>query len=83
MNVVPKIMAAILKTILGKVIKVKRANNSCIDDILVDENIVSAKEVICHLKCFGLTSKTPKPMEGRAALGLKQWRDKVGVSERE
>ncbi|XP_029636193.1 uncharacterized protein LOC115211658 [Octopus sinensis] len=72
-------MATILKAILGKVDRVKRATNSYIDDILVDETVMPATEVIGHLKSFGLIAKPPEAMERGAALGLKLWRDKAGV----
>ena len=42
----PKIMTAILKTVLKKDVEVERATSSYIDDILVDEAEVTAvKEV--------------------------------------
>lgn len=40
----------------------KRPVNSYID-ILVDENIASAKEVLSHLKYFRLTAKSVEAME--------------------
>ncbi|KAK3882626.1 hypothetical protein Pcinc_012994 [Petrolisthes cinctipes] len=64
-------MTKILKTVLGKSEKIKRATNSYIDDILVDETKVATGEVVAHLKDFGLATKPPEPLDGGAALGLK------------
>ncbi|XP_036361043.1 uncharacterized protein LOC118764383 [Octopus sinensis] len=72
-------MATILKAILGKVDRLKKATNSYIDDNLVNETIMPATEFIGHLKSFGLIAKPPEAMEGGAARGLKLWRDKVGA----
>ncbi|XP_029634935.1 uncharacterized protein LOC115210471 [Octopus sinensis] len=72
-------MATILKAILGKVDRVKKATNSYIDDILVDETVMPATELRGHLNSFGLIAKPQEAMEGGAALGLKLWRDKAGA----
>lgn len=72
-------MVMILKAILEKMDKVKRPTNSYIDNILVGKSKVSAREAMSHLKCFGLTAKPPEAVEGGAAVGCKQWRDKAGV----
>ena len=71
LNSAPRIMAKILKTVLGKQEVIDQATNSYIDDILVDESVIPAVEVIDHLKKFGLVTKQPEPLEGGAALGLK------------
>ena len=67
----PRIMAMILKTVLGKVDRMESGTDSYIDDILVDETVVSAAEVAEHLRAYGLATKPPEPLEGGAALGLK------------
>ena len=71
LNVAPKIMAAVLKTVLKKGSKTKEATDSYIDDIMVDVTKISTKEVVEHLKGFGLTAKSPESLDGGAALGLK------------
>ena len=71
LNVAPKIMAAVLKTVSKKGSKTKEATDSYIDDIMVDVMKISTKEVVEHLKGFGLTAKSPKSLDGGAALGLK------------
>ena len=42
-----------------------------IDDIMMDVTKILAKEVVEHLKGFGLTAKSPESLDGGAALGLK------------
>ena len=64
-------MAAVLKMVLKKGRKTKEATNSYIDDIMVDVTKISTKEVVEHLKGFGLTAKSPESLDGGAALGLK------------
>ena len=71
LNVAPKIMAAVLKTVLKKGSKTKEATDLYIDDIMVDVMKISTKEVVEHLKGFGLTAKSPESLDGGAALGLK------------
>ena len=71
LNVAPKIMAAVLKTVLKKGSKTKEATNSYINDIMVDVTKISTKEVVEHLKGFGLTAKSPESLDGGAALGFK------------
>lgn len=78
LNSAPRIMSKILKTVLSKSKKIKAATSSYIDDILVNESQVTAKELIQHLSKFGLTTKPPEPLDGGAALGLKIERNKSG-----
>ena len=67
----PKIMTAVLKTVLKKGSETKEATDLYIDDIMVDVMNISTKEVVEHLKGFGLTAESPKSLDGGAALGLK------------
>lgn len=71
LNSAPRIMSKILKTVLSKDDKIKRATSSYIDDILVNETIASADEVIRHLNTFGLITKPLESLDGGAALGLR------------
>ena len=71
LNCAPRIMSKILKTVLEKDEHINRATNSYIDDILVDEKMVTAQKLMDHLKKFGLVTKEPEPLEGGAALGLR------------
>ena len=78
LNSAPRIMTLILKTVLGKDERVKDGTNSYIDDILVDETVVNASEVVEHLKKFGLKTKPMETLNGGVALGLRLSCDKVG-----
>eukprot|EP00794_Sanderia_malayensis_P011566 gene11567-12761_t len=71
LNCAPRVMSKILKTVLKKDEQIYRATNSYIDDILVDEKMVSARKLIQHLKKFRLITKEPEPLGGGAALGLR------------
>ncbi|CAM1309398.1 Uncharacterised protein r2_g1955 [Pycnogonum litorale] len=63
----PRIMASILKTVLGKNKKVADVTSSYVNDIIVDETKVTTEEVMKHLKRFGLETKPPEQLEGGAA----------------
>ena len=71
LNCAPRIMSKILKTVLQKDKQIHRATNSYIDDILLDEHLVTAKRLTEHLKRFGLLTKPPEQLDGGAALGLR------------
>ena len=71
LNAVSKIMAAVLKTVSKKGSKTKEATDSYIDDLMVDVTKISTKEVVEHLKGFGLTAESPELLDRGAALGLK------------
>ena len=71
LNVAPKIMAVILKSVLDEDEQVREATSSYIDDILVNTSKVPSETVVAHLERFGLKSKTPECLDGGAALGLK------------
>ena len=58
---------------------VARATDSYIDDIIVDESVVSAESVRAHLTAYGLTVKTPVPLCDARVLGLMVQRDEAGV----
>ena len=74
----PRIMTKILKEVLGQEQNVRAATNSYVDDILVDETILTAHEVVVHLRKFGLATKTPESLEGGTALGLRLERSRGG-----
>ena len=75
LNVAPKIMSKILKTVLAEDKEVERATSSYIDDIYVDVTKVGAQRVIEHLRRFGLEAKQPEMLDGGTALGLRLARD--------
>lgn len=63
--------------LLGRRKVMEAAINSHINDLLLDETMVSVSEVVEHLSKFGLATKHPELMEGGAVLGLKLERDRV------
>ena len=69
LNVAPKIMAAVLKTVLKKGSKTKEATDSYIDDIMVDVTKIALSDVPQPL--LSITAKSPQSLDGGAALGLK------------
>lgn len=70
LNVAPKDMVAVLKTVLENMDRTENAVDSYIDDILVEETAVPVQRVVEHLGKFGLIAKPPESLEGRTALGL-------------
>lgn len=78
LNCAPRIMSKVLKHVLSKSNIVKSATKSYIDDILVNENIVTADAVIKHLNEYGLVTKNAEPLEGGAALGLSLKSNRCG-----
>lgn len=78
LNSAPKIMSKILGEVLSRDKLVSRGTSSYIDDIIVNENIVSVEKVVDHLKRFGLETKPPEDLEGGRVLGLSLYREKEG-----
>ena len=71
LNVAPKIMNAILKTVLSQSERVRKGTDSYIDDIAVNLNIVSIEEVQELLKKYGLEFKEPETLGEARVLGLR------------
>ena len=67
----PRIMTAILKTVLAKEQEINEGTSSFMDDILVETSKVTPEAVVKHLQQYGLEAKEPENLEGGAALGLK------------
>ena len=62
--------------------KTRKATDLHIDNIIKDVTKVSMKDVVNHLKEFGLTTKPPEDLEGGAASGLnlkKRKKQQTGV----
>ena len=53
-------MKAILNYILSQDPVVRRGTSAYIDDIFINEDVVTASHVRAHLQSFGLTSKPPE-----------------------
>ena len=55
-----------------------RATSTYVDDIYVNEDIISADKVKSRLEFFGLTSKDPARLKDKTlVLGLKVWGSKT------
>ena len=67
----PKIMGKIVEYVLSQNDTIRRSTGSYIDDIIVDESVVSACEVVNHLKRYGLEAKPPVHLHGGRVLGLE------------
>ena len=57
---VPMIMKAIVSTVLAQEERTMKATSSYINDIYVNEEVISADEVKANLESFGLTCKDPE-----------------------
>ena len=66
----PRIMTMILGKVLSMDDQIGRATDHYIDDILVQESIVSASRVREHLHRYGLESKEPEGLDGGRVLGI-------------
>ena len=84
LNVVPSIMRAIAEAALSKDDAVRQATSAYIEDVFVNEDIVSATRVKQHLANFGLKSKEPERLQnGAQVLGLTvREKDKMLIWER-
>ena len=71
LNVAPKIMSMILGKVLSLDERVEAGTDHYIDDIIVNEELVSVEEVRSHLERYGLDTKEPEPLCSARVLGLK------------
>ena len=72
LSVAPNIMKAVVQAILERDERVRRGVLAYVDDLLVDEDIVSAEEVVQHFAEYGLECKPPqRAAEGARLLGLR------------
>lgn len=78
LSIAPKVMTSVLKRILGMNETVAAATESYIDDIAVNNDIVSNETVLQQLRDFGLEAKDPVPLDGARVLGLKVTHSKNG-----
>ena len=77
LNVSPAVMKAVLGKVLSMNADVERGTSTYIDDILVNEEIVTAEQVRSHLSRFGLVTKDPEHVkDGARLLGLHVWRER-------
>ncbi|XP_043231265.1 uncharacterized protein LOC122386281 [Amphibalanus amphitrite] len=79
MNLSPSVMKAVLETVLSQDAKVEAAVSSYVDDILVNEAVLPARDVAEHLRNFGLESKEPvRADSGARVLGHRVWGERDG-----
>ncbi len=78
LNCAPRIMMRILREVLAKDDRVKRATDHYLDDVIVREDIASAQDVIDHLKRYGLETKPAESLENGRVLGLQLSRSDGG-----
>ena len=74
----PRIMTHILRKILSLDDEIASATDNYIDDIIIDENFVTAHKVKEHLLTYGLVSKPPENIEQARILGLQLYKTKDG-----
>ena len=79
LNCAPRIMSKILSEVLRQNESVRLGTDHFMDDIIVQENIVTAEEVAAHLQRYGLETKPPEPLDGGRVLGLQLSRDSCGT----
>ena len=71
LNVAPAVMKAVVRLIMAQDAAVERAVCPYVDDLLVDEAVVSAERVVEHFERFGLECKPPvRAEDGARMLGL-------------
>ena len=80
----PSIMLSIVEAALSKDDAVRQATSAYIDDVFINEDIVSATRVKQNLANFGLKSKEPEQLQNSArVLDLTvQEKDKMLIWER-
>ena len=71
LNCASKIMSQILQKVLSIDATVKAGMDHYIDDILMDESVVSADQVVLHLQRYGLRTKPSEHIHNARVLGLQ------------
>ncbi|XP_043225017.1 uncharacterized protein LOC122383025 [Amphibalanus amphitrite] len=72
LNVAPSVMKAVVQAVLSRDANVARAVVPYVDDLLVDESIISAERVVDHFTRYGLECKPPvRAADGARFLGLR------------
>ena len=67
----PRIMSEILRTVLSLDPRIEQGTDHYIDDVIVNEDVISTDEVMAHLKRYGLESKPAQPLVSSKVLGLQ------------
>jgi ribonuclease HI len=72
LNCAPRIMTRILREVLAQEKNIDAATDHYVDDVIVQDDMVTAEKVVDHLKKYGLESKQPVDLvEGGRVLGLQ------------
>lgn len=72
LNVAPLMMKGVVRAVLERDERMKRGVLPYVDDLLIDEDIVSADEVVQHFARYGLDCKPPeRAADGARLLGLR------------
>lgn len=79
LNCAPRIMTHVLRRILSLESDIQEGTDSYIDDIMVDETIVSSEKVKTHLKSYGLQSKPVEDISNARVLGLQLYESQNGL----
>ena len=83
LNVAPLIMKSVVRAVLRQDPEVERATIPYVDDLCVNEDLISADRVVKHFEAYGLECKPPeRARNGARLLGLRveaggealQWR---------
>ena len=79
-SVAPLAMRKVLAMALSRDPQVDSATSPYVDDILVNEDVISAVMVKDHLETLGLVCKPPeKVAEGARVLGIRVWGEQRGL----
>ena len=71
LNIAPLVMKAVVRSVLEQDSDVQRATLPYVDDLLVNEDVLSAERVVAHFAKFGLDCKPPeRAASGARLLGL-------------
>ncbi len=71
LKVAPKIMTTVLNKVLFMDSAVRSGTDLYVDDIIVNNDVVSNDHVIQHLRAYGLEAKPPESVNGGRVLGLR------------
>ena len=79
LNCAPQILKEVVNKVLGMNPEIQQATSAYFDDIIVNEDKVSAVTVAEHLEKFGLPCKPPVKLGEGSILGLKIARTRKGL----
>lgn len=72
LNIAPQVMRAVVRAVLQQDPSVEQAVLPYVDDLLVNEDVMSAEQVIAHFARYGLECKLPeRAASGARLLGLR------------